>query len=211
MGPAGSGKGTMSKKITAEYNIPHVSTGDMFREALKKQTMLGRIAQGYMDEGKLVPDEVTIAMLEERFTVMGVEEGYLLDGFPRTLPQAEALDELTNRLSCEVEVVIDLTVDFEDLAKRITGRRVCSHCGEIYHVEFSPSKVEGICDKCNHTLTQRADDTREQLQIRLAEHNRNTAPVLDYYESKGLVKKVNASLAIDDVWNSVQEILENLR
>ena len=197
MGPAGSGKGTMSAKILESFKIPHISTGDMFRANIKEGTELGKKAQEYMNAGKLVPDEITVAMVADRLKQPDCQVGYLLDGYPRTLVQ--------------VEVVINLVVEFEALADRITGRRMCKNCGAIYHVRNHPSQVEGICDVCGSPLIQRADDTEEQLRVRLDEHEKNTKPVLDYYREKGLVVDINATRSIDEVWNDVAAALENVK
>ena len=211
MGPAGSGKGTMSEKILENYSIPHISTGDMFRANIKEGTELGMKAQEYMNAGKLVPDEITVAMVADRLKKADCQVGYLLDGYPRTLVQAKSFENLSKEIAKPVEVVINLVVEFDALADRITGRRMCKKCGAIYHVRNHPSKVDGICDTCGSPLIQRADDTEEQLRVRLDEHERNTKPVLDYYREKGLVVDINASRSIEEVWTDVAAALENLK
>lgn len=211
MGPAGSGKGTMSAKIIAEYQVPHISTGDMFREAIKQDTELGRIAKNYIDDGKLVPDEITIAMIKDRLAQPDCKKGYLLDGYPRTLKQAHVFEEIAETIEKPVEVVLNLTVDFDELAKRITGRRLCKNCGAIYHTTNFPSKVEGICDTCGTPLIQRSDDTVEQLRVRLDEHVKNTGPVLEHYQQMGVVKNIKASQNVEDVWHDIREILESFK
>lgn len=211
MGPAGSGKGTMSSKILENYAVEHISTGDMFRAAIKEGTELGKTAQGYMLEGKLVPDEVTIAMLAERLKTSVCKDGYLLDGYPRTLVQAESFENLSKEIGKPVEIVINLVVEFDSLAQRVTGRRLCKNCGAIYHVTNQPSKVEGICDVCGSPLSQRADDTVEQLRVRLDEHEKNTKPVLDFYRKQGLVADIKASQSIEAVWQDVAKALENVK
>lgn len=208
MGPAGSGKGTMSKLIKDSYGIAHISTGDMLRENLKNETPLGLEAKGYMESGKLVPDDVINSMVKDRIQKPDCQKGYLMDGFPRTLVQARAFEEMTNEINKPVDLVINLKVDVDSLANRITGRRVCLSCGAIYHIKTNPSKVEGICDNCSSELVQRKDDTIEQLQVRLTEHAKNTEPVLDYYRDKGLVVDIDASKPADVVWSMVKEAIE---
>ena len=211
MGPAGSGKGTMSAKILENFKVPHISTGNMFRANIKEGTELGKKAQEYMNAGKLVPDEITVAMVADRLKEPDCQVGYLLDGYPRTLIQAKSFENLSKEIAKPVEIVINLVVEFETLADRITGRRMCKNCGAIYHVRNHPSQVEGICDVCGSPLIQRADDTEEQLRVRLNEHEKNTKPVLDYYREKGLVVDINATRSIDEVWNDVAAALENVK
>ena len=211
MGPAGSGKGTMSAKILENFKVPHISTGDMFRANIKEGTELGKKAQEYMNAGKLVPDEITVAMVADRLKEPDCQVGYLLDGYPRTLIQAKSFENLSKEIAKPVEIVINLVVEFETLADRITGRRMCKNCGAIYHVRNHPSQVDGICDVCGSPLIQRADDTEEQLRVRLDEHEKNTKPVLDYYREKGLVVDINATRSIDEVWNDVAAALENVK
>lgn len=211
MGPAGSGKGTMSAKIKEHFQIPHISTGDMFRANIKAGTELGMKAQEYMNAGKLVPDEITVAMVADRLKQSDCQAGYLLDGYPRTLVQAQAFEKLSKEIAKPVEIVINLIVEFDALADRVTGRRNCKGCGAIYHIRNHPSKVEGICDICGSPLTQRADDTEEQLRVRLDEYEKNTRPVLDYYREQGLVVDINATRSIDEVWNDVAAALENVK
>lgn len=210
MGVAGSGKGTMSKKISAEYHIPHISTGDMFRLAMKNETVLGKQAKQYIDEGHLVPDEITIAMMEERLNQDDCRNGYLLDGYPRTLNQAQAFAGIAEAIHRPVQKVINLTVELDILAPRITGRRVCKTCGAIYHIEHSPSLLEGVCDNCGGELIHRSDDTLEQLVVRLKEHVLLTKPVLDYYREQGLVVDIDASRSIDEVWQDIKSVLEEI-
>lgn len=211
MGAAGSGKGTMSKKILERYDIPHISTGNMFRSAITEGTELGRSAKLYMDQGHLVPDEITIAMVRERLKKDDCQRGYLLDGFPRTLGQAIAFEWISAAIGKPVQAVINLTVNLDDLASRITGRRLCQKCGAIYHITHQPPKVEGICDVCGNGLIHRSDDTIEQLAVRLREHVIMTRPVLDHYRNLNLVYNVDASRDIETVWVDVDKILANLR
>lgn len=211
MGPAGSGKGTQSEKILEHFDIPHISTGDMLRGAIKEGSMLGLQAQEFMNKGKLVPDDLVIELIAERLQKSDCQKGYLIDGFPRSLPQALALEEITNRIGKPIQAVINLTVDFDALAERVTGRRTCKNCGAIYHIKYSPPKVEGICDVCGSALIQRPDDTVEQLKVRLDEHHKNTQPCLDYYQEKGLVININASRPIDEVYDEIQKALAKLK
>lgn len=208
MGPAGSGKGTMSKRIKEEFKVAHISTGDMLRENVKNETPLGLTAKGYMEDGRLVPDDLINAMVKDRIQQDDAQNGYLMDGFPRTLVQARTFEEITKEINKTVDIVINLKVDVDTLANRITGRRVCKNCGAIFHIKNDPSKVEGICDECGSPLIQRKDDTLEQLQVRLNEHAKNTEPVLDYYRDKGLVVDIDASKAQDVVWEQVKKAIE---
>ncbi|MGB4614068.1 MAG: adenylate kinase [Erysipelotrichaceae bacterium] len=211
MGPAGSGKGTAAKKIVEEFLVAHISTGDMLRENVKENTELGQQAKDYMEAGRLVPDDLINAMVKERLLRDDVKEGYLMDGFPRTLVQAKAFDEITKSIEKPVEVVINLKVDVDTLAGRITGRRICKNCGAIYHIKNAPSKVEGICDVCGNPTIQRPDDTLEQLQVRLSEHAKNTEPVLDYYREKGLVKDIEAAKSADEVWLDIKQAIDTVK
>ncbi|MCF0110439.1 MAG: adenylate kinase [Erysipelotrichaceae bacterium] len=208
MGPAGAGKGTMAERIVQKYGIAHISSGDMFRAEIGGKTELGLKAQEYMNQGLLVPDEVTIAMVKKRLEQDDCKNGYLLDGFPRTLPQAIALKEITEQINAPLEVILILDVEFDELVKRITGRRLCKDCKSIYNIFFTPTKEEGKCDKCGGELTQRADDTVESLKVRLQSYENQTVPVLEYFAEAGLTRKVNAGQAIDDVWNDVQAALD---
>jgi adenylate kinase len=211
MGAAGSGKGTMAKKILECYDIPHISTGNMFRAAIAEGTELGRSAQRFMEQGLLVPDEVTIAMVGERLMKEDCQRGYLLDGFPRTLDQALAFEKISASIGKPVEAVISLDVDLDELAPRITGRRMCPSCGAIYHIANQPPKVEGVCDVDGSVLVHRKDDTIEQLAVRLKEHATMTTPVLHHYSELNLVHNVDASREIDAVWADVHKILKKLK
>ena len=209
MGPAGAGKGTMSDLILKEYEIPHISTGDMLRENVKQGTDLGNEAKSYMEAGKLVPDDVINAMVEERLQQPDCQKGYLLDGFPRTLVQAEAFSKIAEKIGKPVESVIALEVDFEVLKDRITGRRICSDCGAIFHIRHNPPQVEGVCDECGGALTQRKDDTVEQLTVRMEEYENNTKPVIDFFEKLGVVKHINASRDKREVFAEIKETLSS--
>ena len=211
MGPAGAGKGTMSDLILKEYDIPHISTGDMLRDNVRNNTELGNLAKSYMDAGNLVPDDVIIAMIEKRLQEDDCQKGYLLDGFPRTLVQAEAFEKIENKIGKPVECVIALEVGFDTLVERITGRRICPKCGAIYHIHNKPSKVEGICDVCGSELTQRKDDTVEQLTVRMDGYEKSTKPVIDFYDKGGIVSYIDASQETAAVFEKVKEALSKLK
>lgn len=211
MGPAGAGKGTMSDLILKEYDIPHISTGDMLRDNVRNNTELGNLAKSYMDAGNLVPDDVIIAMVEKRLQENDCQKGYLLDGFPRTLVQAEAFEKIENKIGKPVECVIALEVGFDTLVERITGRRICPKCGAIYHIHNKPSKVEGICDVCGSELTQRKDDTVEQLTVRMDGYEKSTKPVIDFYDKRGIVSYIDASQETATVFEMVKEALSKLK
>ena len=211
MGPAGAGKGTMSDLILKEYDIPHISTGDMLRDNVRNNTELGNLAKSYMDAGNLVPDDVIIAMVEKRLQEDDCQKGYLLDGFPRTLVQAEAFEKIENKIGKPVECVIALEVGFDTLVERITGRRICPKCGAIYHIHNKPSKVEGICDVCGSELTQRKDDTVEQLTVRMDGYEKSTKPVIDFYDKCGIVSYIDASQETAAVFEKVKEALSKLK
>lgn len=187
MGPPGAGKGTQAKILIAKYNIPHISTGDMFREAIKEGTPLGKLAASYINDGHLVPDDVTIGLVKERLSKDDCAKGYLLDGFPRTIPQAEALEKLTKEIGREIEYVINIDTPKEELVKRICGRRVCKKCGAPYHIINVQPKVDGVCDICGGELVQRPDDNEDALNTRLEAYTKQTKPLLEFYEKKGLL------------------------
>ncbi len=208
MGRPGAGKGTQAVNIREFYEIPHISTGDMFREAIKEGTKLGLLAKSYMDQGGLVPDEVTIGIVKERLLKDDAKKGFLLDGFPRTISQAEALDSFLNEQGNKLDAVLNVDVPAEKLIRRMVGRRVCKTCGATYHVEFNPPKKDGICDNCGATLIQRADDTEATAKNRLEVYDRNTAPLLDYYEKQNILKVVNGDKPLDEVFESIKESLK---
>ncbi len=208
MGRPGAGKGTQAVNIREFYEIPHISTGDMFREAIKEGTKLGLLAKSYMDQGGLVPDEVTIGIVKERLLKDDAKKGFLLDGFPRTISQAEALDDFLNEQGIKLDAVLNVDVPAEKLIRRMVGRRVCKTCGATYHVEFNPPKKDGICDNCGATLIQRADDTEATAKNRLEVYDRNTAPLLDYYEKQNILKVVNGDKPLDEVFESIKESLK---
>lgn len=208
LGAPGAGKGTNAKKITARFNIPHISTGDMFREALKNQTELGKLAKSYMDKGLLVPDEVTISLVKERLAKKDCENGFLLDGFPRTLVQAEALSELGKEIGRDINYVININVPESILKDRICGRRVCKNCGAPYHITNLKPKKEGVCDLCGGELIQRKDDNEEALKTRLEEYHHLTTPLINYYKEKNILHEVDGTKPLDLLLNDVEEILK---
>ncbi len=197
MGPPGAGKGTQAKKLIAKYNIPHISTGDMFREAIKEGTPLGKLAASYINDGHLVPDDVTIGLVKERLSKDDCANGFLLDGFPRTIPQAEALEVIAKEIGREITYVIDIETPKEELVRRICGRRVCKKCGAPYHIINIKPKVDGICDICGGELIQRPDDNEEALTVRLDAYVKQTKPLLEFYNKKGLLTTFDGSNSSD--------------
>ena len=209
MGLPGAGKGTQAEKIIAEYQIPQISTGDMFRAAIANQTALGLKAKEYMDRGDLVPDEVTNGIVKERLAQDDTKKGFLLDGFPRTLDQAKALDEMLADLGKKIDAVIDINVPEEVLVERLTGRYMCRSCGASFHKVFKPTKVEGTCDRCGgHEFYQRDDDKPETVKNRLAVNIKNSEPILAYYKEQGLLKSIDGNRDIDAVFKDVQAIID---
>lgn len=208
MGPPGAGKGTQAALIKDAYKIPHISTGDMFREAMKNETPLGMEAKSYMDKGALVPDSVTIGLVKERLSKSDCQKGFLLDGFPRTIPQAEALNDILKELNIKLDAVINIEVDDSILIDRIVGRRVCPECKAGYHITNLQPKVEGICDVCGATLIQRKDDTEETVKNRLNVYAKQTKPLLEFYSKYDLVKTINGIGDIDVIFNNIKLSLE---
>lgn len=206
MGPPGAGKGTNAKRIANEYKIPHISTGDMFREAIKNKTPLGELASSYINKGLLVPDEVTINMVKDRLTWEDCKNGYLLDGFPRTVAQAEALEAFLNSRDEKIDTALLIDVPMEFILERMTGRRVCGSCGASYHVKFNPTKVEGICDVCGSEVVQRKDDREDTVRERLDVYERQTQPLIDFYKEKNLLSTVDGTKAINEVFNDICEL-----
>ena len=208
MGGPGAGKGTVSAKIVEKFSLLHISTGDIFRSEIGKQTELGLLAKSYIDQGQLVPDEVTNTMVKSFLENQDTSNGYLLDGYPRTLAQAKVFDELVKGTDLEVQLVVNLHLPFDVLTDRITGRRICRNCKDIYHIVSKPPKVEGVCDVCGGELYQRKDDTVESLKTRLEGYCANALPILDYYADKGIVGIIDADQSREDVWKDVEKMLE---
>lgn len=208
MGLPGAGKGTQADSIVEKYDTPHISTGDMFRAAISEGTELGIKAKSYMDQGALVPDEVTIGIVRERLSKSDCDNGFLLDGFPRTVPQAQALDELLADMDRKIEHVLNIEVAEEELVKRLTGRRICKVCGTSYHLLFNPPKVDNKCDKDNGDLYQREDDNPETVKNRLEVNMTQTAPLLAFYDEKGVLSNVDGQQDIGDVFKELDAILQ---
>ena len=208
MGPPGAGKGTLAKQLKEALKLVHISTGDMFREAIKAQTELGVLAASYINKGDLVPDDVTIGLVKERLSQKDCEAGFLLDGFPRTLAQAEALDEIAKSISRPIEAVINLDCDNEELVRRISGRRVCKDCGAPYHVVTMKPKVEGVCDLCGGPLFQRKDDNEEALKVRLEHYVSETKLLLDFYKKLGLLESFNSLVGKEELFDEVSSYLK---
>lgn len=211
MGLPGAGKGTQAEKIIEKYQIPHISTGDMFRSAIKEGTELGAKAKSFMDQGALVPDEVTVGIVRERLGKDDCKNGYLLDGFPRTLKQAEALDQLLAELNAPIDYVIHIDVPKDKLLDRLTGRRVCPTCGATYHVIYNPPKVAEKCDVDGTTLDQREDDQPETVANRIEVNLEQTQPLLDFYQGKGKLVTINGDQDINDVFEDVDRELQTLK
>ncbi len=206
-GPPGAGKGTQAKRLITELDVPQISTGDILRQHRRAGTPLGVEAQGYMDNGKLVPDELIIAMVGERLAEDDAGDGYILDGFPRTVPQAVALDGLLKQRGQSIDRVLVLRVPDSNIIARVVGRRVCKSCGNAHHVEFNPAKVDGVCDLDGGELYQRADDTEAKVRVRLDEYTHNTAPVAAYYEQRGIVREIAGVGPIEDVFGRLKGAL----
>lgn len=207
MGPPGAGKGTQAEKLVELYQIPHISTGDMFRKAQKDGTELGLKAKSYMEQGQLVPDEVTVGIVRERLAEDDCKNGFLLDGFPRTVQQADALDGILKELGMALDRVINIEVDKGLLVDRLTGRRVCRACGATFHVINKAPKVEGVCDKCGGELYQRNDDKVETVSNRLDVYAAQTAPLIEYYQSKDIMSSVDGSKSMEDVLANIRSVL----
>lgn len=208
MGLPGAGKGTQAEKIVATYGIPHISTGDMFRAAMQQQTELGLKAKSFMDKGELVPDEVTNGIVKERLQQADTEKGFLLDGFPRTQAQAEALDKIMQDLNRSIDAVINIEVNPEILMQRLTGRIICRNCGSTYHKTNNPPKVEGTCDRCgSHDFYQREDDKPETVENRIQINIEQSKPILNYYKAKGILRNVDGESGIDNLFLTIQSIM----
>ena len=207
LGAPGAGKGTQAKKIAAKYDIPHISTGDIFRANIKNGTELGNKAKTYMDQGLLVPDELVVDLVVDRVQQDDCKNGYVLDGFPRTIPQAEALDKALAEFGDKIDYAIDVNVPDENIVKRMGGRRACVGCGATYHLVYAPTKTEGICDVCGKELILRDDDKPETVQKRLNVYHEQTQPLIDYYTTAGILKTVDGTVDINDVFAAIVEIL----
>lgn len=207
LGAPGAGKGTQAKMIAEKYSIPHISTGDIFRANIKNGTELGKKAKSYMDKGQLVPDELTLDLIMDRFKEDDCKSGYVLDGFPRTIPQAEALDAALKANGEKVDFAIDVDVPDENIVRRMGGRRACVGCGATYHIVYSPTKVEGICDKCGEKLIVRDDDKPETVLNRLEVYHNQTQPLIDFYNNQGILKSVDGTVDMQDVFNEIVGIL----
>ncbi|MEG0987193.1 MAG: adenylate kinase [Clostridium sp.] len=207
LGAPGAGKGTQAKKIAEKYQIPHISTGDIFRANIKKGTELGMKAKAFMDQGLLVPDEVTIGMLLDRIHMADCENGYVLDGFPRTIPQAESLTKALSEIGEKIDYAIDVDVPDENIINRMSGRRACPTCGATYHMLFAPPKKAGICDVCSSTLVLRDDDKPETVQKRLSVYHEQTQPLIAYYKKAGVLVSVDGTQAMDAVFQSILDTL----
>lgn len=208
LGPPGAGKGTQSKYLMDSYSIPQISTGDILRAAVKSQTAMGLKAKTFMDAGALVPDEVVIGIVRDRLQEKDCAQGFILDGFPRTVPQADALQQVLADLGKELDVVISLRVDNEALVERLTGRRTCAACGRGYHVRFDPPRVESVCDDCGGALRQRDDDREETIRQRLQVYDLQTAPLIAYYRDRELLAEVDGMATIDDVQQQIMLLLQ---
>ncbi|PET16643.1 adenylate kinase [Bacillus thuringiensis] len=207
MGLPGAGKGTQAEQIVAKYNIPHISTGDMFRAAMKAETEMGLQAKSFIDKGALVPDEVTIGIVRERLSQEDCVRGFLLDGFPRTVAQASALEEIMKDLGKKIDYVLNINVDSGLLLKRLTGRRICKECGATYHLEFNPPATADVCDKCGGELYQRSDDNEETVANRLDVNIKQTKPLLDFYDELGYLKSINGEQDINKVFADIDVLI----
>lgn len=207
LGAPGAGKGTQAKMIADRYNVPHISTGDIFRANIKNGTELGMEAKKYMDQGKLVPDELTVKILLDRVAQDDCKNGYVLDGFPRTIPQAEVLDKALNKIGDKIDYAVDIDVPDENIINRMSGRRACVTCGSTYHVVHVPPKKEGICDRCGSELILRDDDKPETVKNRLKVYHDQTQPLIDFYTKKGILKSVDGTQDMNDVFAAIVAIL----
>ncbi|MCI5699338.1 MAG: adenylate kinase [Lachnospiraceae bacterium] len=207
LGAPGAGKGTQAKQVAGKYNIPHISTGDIFRANIKGGTELGKKAKEYMDKGALVPDELVVDLVADRIKQDDCKNGYVFDGFPRTIPQAEALDKALEEMGSKIDYAIDIDVPDENIINRMSGRRACLACGATYHVQFNAPKAEGICDVCGKELVLRDDDKPETVKTRLQVYHTQTQPLIDYYSQKGVLKSVDGTQDVADVFQSIVDVL----
>ena len=204
-GAPGVGKGTQAVELAKKFNLTHISTGEIFREIIASHSDLGELANSYISKGNLVPDDVTVGIVKERLAQEDCKNGFILDGFPRTLPQAECLDHICLELNMNIDYVIDIEVDEDELIKRLSGRRVCKSCGASYHIDFNPSKIENVCDKCNGELYTRKDDHKESVAVRLMTYKSSTMPLINFYKAKGLLVEINGQQEINEVLNEIVE------
>lgn len=209
MGPPGAGKGTQAKKIVEKYNLTHISTGDLFRAAIKEQNKYGIIANYFIKYGHLVPDDFTIQMVEDYLKANKFENGFILDGFPRTIVQARALEDMETMFKFNIDSIINLDIPQSRLIKRLSGRRTCKDCGTTFHVEFNPPKVKDVCDCCGGELYQRPDESEEAVQVRLDTYNKQTKPLIDYYTMKGTLININGDQPMEDVFKDIEKALES--
>ena len=207
LGAPGAGKGTQAKQIADKYSIPHISTGDIFRANIKNGTELGKKAKQYMDQGAVVPDELTCDLVMDRIQQDDCKNGFVLDGFPRTIPQAEALDAALGKINEKMDYAIDVDVSDENIVNRMSGRRACLNCGATYHLISIPPKVEGICDRCGSEIVLREDDKPETVQKRLKVYHEQTQPLIDYYKNQGILKSVDGTQPMDEVFKAIVTIL----
>jgi adenylate kinase len=210
-GPPGAGKGTQAKELTKKYGIPHISTGDILRANVRDGTELGMKAKEYMDRGELVPDTVLIGLIRNRLNEPDCKAGYLLDGYPRTIPQADALDIILREIGKPLDVVINIDVSDDSLVERLSGRRTCPSCGESYHVVFNPPEHQGVCDACGSQLYQRDDDREEVIRQRLAVYNQKTKPLIDYYAKAGILVNIDGSRSVDEVFRAVSGVMDKYK
>ncbi|OGP61688.1 MAG: adenylate kinase [Deltaproteobacteria bacterium RBG_13_61_14] len=207
LGPPGCGKGTQAQRIISDYRIPQISTGDLLRQAVRDKTALGKEAKKFMDRGELVPDEVVVGMVKERLLANDCKGGFLLDGFPRTVAQAEALDRTLQKMKLKLNAVVSIEVPDPEVVKRLAGRRTCPKCQAMYHVIFNPAQNQNVCDKCGSELYQRDDDQEDTIQARLEVYHRQTAPLIEYYQKQGLVKPVTGMGSIDEIYGRIRQAL----
>lgn len=207
LGPPGAGKGTQASGIVEKYNVPHISTGDIFRKNIKEQTELGKKVKDYLNQGLLVPDELVVEIVKDRLMQDDCKEGFLLDGFPRTVGQADALKGALKDMGCELDTVINIDVEKEELIKRAVGRRICRDCGAAFHVNFNPSKEEGVCDVCSGELYQRDDDTEETVSKRIEVYLDQTKPLIDYYSNEGIIANIDGKKSISEVFEDIIKVL----
>lgn len=211
LGPPGAGKGTQAKLLVKKYNIPQISTGDILRSAVKTLTPMGLKAKSFMDDGLLVPDDVVVGIVNERLSQDDCLGGFILDGFPRTVPQADSLDIILKATNRKIDCVVSISVDTEALLKRITGRRLCKNCGKGFHLEYDPPKVVGICDDCNGELYQRDDDCEETMRKRLSVYDEQTSPLINFYANSGILRKIQGDGEIDHIQSLISTALEDTK